>query len=89
MINPEEMVGLAWIFGSQLAGAQLVSVKLPLNDPDSAVLLVKMQKRDGQLKFRDIPFHRTPDGWRWVVSHQNLDFLGDRIGSYQNLLGSL
>jgi RNA polymerase sigma factor (sigma-70 family) len=82
----EEMVGLAWTVGAQLAGAQLGAALPPprktSDQPDDLTLFVHLQKADGTLCIEQMKFHRTDDGWQWMLSHRNLDFVGSGIGHY-------
>jgi RNA polymerase sigma factor (sigma-70 family) len=82
----EEMVGLAWVMGAQLAGAEMVGVNPSAPDAtdkvDDITFRVSLQKRDGTLRLQEMQFHRTPDGWQWTLSHRNLDFVGAGIGRY-------
>ena len=88
--SAEEMVGLAWVMGAQLAGAQLAGVSNATGaaagngaeQADDMTLRVVLQKRDGVVRNREMQFHRTPEGWQWMLSHRDLDFIGAGIGHY-------
>lgn len=87
--TPEEAAGFAWIFGAQLAGAQVLNARTSAEDPNVVSLLVLMQKRAGWTAPQKFDFRRTPEGWRWEISGENFDFLGRGVSTYLEVTGSL